>query len=102
MNKKARKAYLEFSNPDYLSRDETVFCAGWKAHQKELAEGLDYEKLEEQLNFAPLTYVPALLAVIIGRCRREPIFKGWLALQSSISRTYRRAGEELKKNGKKD
>lgn len=55
---------------------------------------LDYEEIERELKECSVSYIPALLKVIITRCRLEPIFKGWMGMQSFISRAYKLAGKK--------
>lgn len=49
-----------------------------------------YEEIEEALKEVPMTYVPALLAILIKRCATEPIFKGWYGMHTFIQTTYKR------------
>ena len=56
------------------------------------SEGTHFEVLERELHSAPMTWVPALFAVLIERIRKEPIFKGWVGMQSFISKVYKAAG----------
>lgn len=73
---------------------ETCPSLKQKEHDESVSIQLSYEGIEQQLKSCPMSYVPALLAVLIERIRREPIFKGWMGLQSFISRAYKKAGEQ--------
>lgn len=56
----------------------------------------DYEDLEKELEEVSITWIPALLMILIKRCRKEPVFKGWMGMHSFIQNAYKKAGEELK------
>lgn len=57
-------------------------------------EETHYGRLERELEEAPMSYVPALLATIIQRCAREPIFNGWVGLHAFIQRVWVAEGGE--------
>lgn len=53
---------------------------------------LSYEDLELELLKCPMTYIPALLAIIIERARKEHVFNGWMGFHSFVQRAYKKAG----------
>lgn len=65
--------------------------SGHNGNQEELS---DFDVLDKALAECPMTWVPALFITIITRCRKEPIFKGWMGMQSFISKAYKKAGEK--------
>lgn len=51
-----------------------------------------YEGTKDFLECCSISMVPALLGILITRCAREPIFKGWMGMHSFIQNTYKKAG----------